>query len=469
MSKKCKVHFIGINGSGASAAALIAKKHGYIVTGCDTKEKGYYTSQLISENIEIFAGHNVSHVQNADVVAASPAVILTNNEEIALARKQGKLCTWQQFIGTYILKNKKVIAVAGTHGKSTTTALMSVVLKKNGFSPNALMGAIYQEWNGGYLYGDSDYFVIEADEYNRNFHNYTPSIAMIVNIEMDHPEYYTSYEEMLDAYVDFVLKLKDEKILILNVDSQGVRDLLMKLKDKNEMKEIRVITYSGVSKAEGEIQYTIIKPTIENTKYEVITGDMRSQFQLSVPGKHNVSNSIGVIIAARILNIEDEGIQKALSSYTGIGRRFDKRGKVGNMTIIDDYAHHPTEIKATLETCKMAGNNTKICVIFEPHQVARLSLLFDSFVEALNIADTVIITKTFLGREINKTAIARERWQEALKEKLIYEEDYEKIAAYINGKAKDTFDYVVVCGAANSYKISQRILDYAQHEPPCLS
>lgn len=462
MSEKCRVHFVGINGSGASSAALIAKKHGYIVTGCDSKNEGYYTSQLINENVELFSGHSMNHVQNADVVAASPAAVLTNNEEIELARKQGKLCTWQQFIGGYILQNKKVIAIAGTHGKSTTTALMSIVLKNNGFSPSALMGAIYKEWNGGYLYGASDYFVIEADEYNRNFHNYSPSIAIILNIEMDHPEYYKSYEEMLDAYVDFVLKLRDEKILILNIDSKGVKDLLKRLGQKDEMKDIRVITYSMTANSYGEIKYAITKQSIENTEYEVLSHDKCSKFRLSVPGRHNVSNSIGVIIAARLLEISDEGIGKALISYTGIGRRFDKRGKVGNMTIIDDYAHHPTEIKATLETCRIAGENTKICVIFEPHQIARLSLLFDSYVEALSIANTVIITKTFLGREFGKKAISKEKWQKALKEKMIYEEDYENIAAYINRRAKDKYDYVVVCGAANSYKISQKIIDYSK-------
>lgn len=371
------IHLMGIGGSGMTAVAEISEKYGYEVSGCDIESSTAY-----SKNISV--GHSKEHVKNADYVIVSPAVLFQNknNDEVVEAKKTGKFMTWQEFVGKVLTKNKKVVCVAGTHGKSTTTAMLGRLLAGANLDPTVLVGARVPEWNGNARYGRGEYFVIEADEFNDNFLNYSPEIIILNNIEFDHPDYFKNEKQVFESFKKFINRLTGMKVLIINKDSEGIKKLIGMI-DKTDLK---IIEYSKTGKL---------------------------GFDLGIPGKHNIANALGVAALGKLLGIDEKVIKSSLSSFKGIGRRMELIANKAGIEIYDDYAHHPTAIAASLQALRENHPKARIWAIDEPHGFSRTEALLPDYKNAFNDADKVLIGPIFKARDNETFGMTSEKVSKA--------------------------------------------------------
>ena len=459
---------MGICGSGCASIAMLAARAGYRVSGCDQNTDSYYAKELKKLDIEIFEGHDASHLtEDVDFVAVSPALFDINpdNPELKLAEERGILMTWQEFMGKYLQKDKRVIAISGTHGKTTTTFMTAEVLIEAGLDPSVEGGSVYKKWGNGGRYGESSLFLCEADEFNRNFLHYKPEIAVINNAEMDHPECFRDYDDMISAYCSFISGSENLKTVILNGDSDGAMDVLGRVSEEPNVKAAHKLIFTRNEHCTSDdpaaeiIYYKTTKKCKEGTEFVIYDHEGTHQFFMGLYGDYNVSNAVCASVIGHILGVSDEDIQRSLLAFSGVGRRFDSVGSFMGVPVYDDYAHHPTEISSVLTMCTEYFCGKKICAVFEPHQVSRLRLMFDKYVDALTIADHVIITKTHLGREIHKgvTPITEKVWK-AASGRILYAEEYEKIHELLTElRNAGECDIIVVIGAANSYRISRAL------------
>lgn len=458
---------MGICGSGAAPIAVIAKNMGFDVSGCDLNLSGYYKDALSKNNISIADRHDLSHLDGIDILAISPAIldISPNHPEIVEAKRRGILMTWQEFSAKYIQNEKYVVSIAGTHGKSTTTILMGLVLENGGLDPIVEAGTTFKDWGGGYRIGKSKYFVCEADEFNNNFLNYNPSIAIINNVEMDHPEFFKDIEDVKASFKNFIKKLKGPKILIVNEESMAIGEILCELKEWLKTEGVKVIGYYINNKLEFpfnmEYKAKLNSNTPKYSEFRVINGDKENNFKIGLIGKHNVENSLGVLIAALELGLDINTIKNSFENFNGIGRRLELIADINDIKIFDDFAHHPTAVAATLDSIRLSYPERKIFAIFEPHQISRTKLFFHEFAKALNKADRVIITKPFLGREANKN-LSEVDFELLSSEigvnKAEYIENSDEICKKIIMETKNG-DIIIVFGAGESYKLSRKIIN----------
>ncbi|MGX8679952.1 MAG: UDP-N-acetylmuramate--L-alanine ligase [bacterium] len=460
---KLKVHFMGIAGSGMAPIALLANSMGYEVSGCDLNEKSFYTDELKQHGISFAVGHDAAHVDDADIVTVTPAVFDYNPDhpELVEAKKQGKLMTWQAFSGQYLQKGKKVVAVCGTHGKSSTTSMAALMMERAHLDPTVEAGTIIKEWGVGYRLGASDYFVVEADEFNRNFLNYHPSYTILNNVEMDHPEFYQDYEEYSGAFVDFIKNLVNDKVLIVNFDHEGNRDVLERSKDYILQNGIQVCGYTTDLKnvpswVTGDVAlYEITNRSLTTTF--VINGE--EEVTIGVMGDYNVANAMGVYCLSKVLNIDFADYKATIEAYGGIARRLDKLYDAHGIIVYDDFAHHPTAIAETLRALRPVYKDQRLVGVIEPHLISRMLKFTDKYVEACQIPDEAIISKTFIGREVLRGIqpmdmnILRERAGDQVT--LIPE--FDDIADYV-AKTETHNDVYVVCGCGDSYLITRKIV-----------
>lgn len=458
---------MGIGGSGICPTAIIAKEMGFKVSGCDVLVSSYYSGALLAKGINIKEGHDPRHLKNIDILAVTPAIfdISPNNPEIIEGQKRNILLTWQQFAGKYLQKDKCVISIAGTHGKSTTTVLMGLVLERGGLNPIVEAGAMYKPWHGGYRIAKSDYFVCEADEFNDNFLNYMPSLAIINNIEMDHPEYFDSFNQAKESFKKFIRNLKDPKVLVVNEENNGIRQVISEMEDWLIGNHIKVIGYYITKRFvfpfnkeyRGEVKTMSNKDTVFVAHGQSCSTTIR----LGIPGLYNVANSLGVLSAALELGITVSAVKSVFRDFKGISRRLEFIGEFKGIKIFDDYAHHPTAVSLVIDALRGMYQGKKIWAIIEPHQISRLKLFTHEFVEALRKADEVVVTKIFLGREINRD-ISTIDMQDFIKrigmEKAKFIQDFEDISHYVAVNAKST-DIIVALGAGNSYKLTKNIVE----------
>lgn len=344
-----KVHFLGIGGSGTSAAAALAQAQGFEVTGCDLEPHNEFTTQFKSS--QLLQGHSPSHILsgNIDVLAVTPAIFSLdpNNPELSEAKKRNiPILTWQQFLGRNLAKNKFVIAVCGTHGKTTTTAMIAKMLEDAGLDPTVELGAIVPWWKANYRVGKGRYFVVEADEFNDNFLHLKPDITVVTNIEMDHPEYFKDFEAVKKSFAKF--KSQSKKVF-----------------DKPNLKLIK--------------------------------------FKLKIPGEFNIANASLASQVGLALGLDPGIIRKSLASYTGVGRRFEYIGKFHEAEIYSDFGHHPTEIKVTMEAARQKFPNQRILLVYQPHMFSRTKALFDDFVTVFKQipTDKTFIMDIYPSREID--------------------------------------------------------------------
>lgn len=446
--KKTKVHFIGIAGSGMSGVAAIAAKKGYLVSGCDLDPDTPYAKELKNLKIKIYTGQSASHLKDIDLLAVTPAVFFQDkaDEEIKIGKKKKIILTWQEFLGKYLQKNSEVICIAGTHGKSTTTAMASLLFAKANLDPNVIIGATIPEWHANYRVGKSKLFITEADEFFDNFLNYSPEVIIMNNIEFDHPDYFKDEKHMFLSFKKFILKLKGKKILIYNKDSQGIKKLFSLL-GKKSLSQINLYGYSLKDKN------IILSKDKTTFKVDGIT------YTLKVPGSYNVSNALGVITLANLYKVSPKITQKALLNFNSIGRRMELIGEKKGIKVYDDYAHHPTAIKVTLEALRQKYPQNKIWAIIEPHTFSRTKALLPYYKNAFNTADEIIIAPIYQSRDTQNFGISGESIVKVAGHPNIkFINDFEEIAALVGERAvKD--DIVMVMGAGVSYKLSRMILE----------
>ena len=400
MNKLKKIHMMGIGGSGISAVALLASKMGYEVTGCDLEEQTAYAKNF-------FKGHDPNHLEGIDFLIVSPAIYYQNKEnpELVEAEKRKIVMTWQEFLGKYLTEGKKVICIAGTHGKSTTTAMVGKLLVDAGLDPSVVVGAKIPEWEANARFGKGEYFVIEADEFNNNFLNYHPDIIVINNIEFDHPDFFKNEEEVREAFRKFVNNLKGEKILITEKDNPG------------------------------------------------------EKFNLKIFGEHNQKNANLVYVLGKKLGIAEETIVKSLESFSGIGRRMELIADRGGVKIFDDYAHHPTAIKTTIEGLRKEFPESRIWVIDEPHGFARTHTLLPKYDGVFNAADKIIVGPIFKARDSETFGITPEDVARATGNKnAIGINSFEKIKKMLLEEVKSG-DIILVMGAGKSYLWAREIAE----------
>lgn len=388
LSSTKKIHFVGIGGIGMSGIAWLCLKKGHKISGSDIKASSII-DRLVAEGAQINIGHRSENVRGADIVVYSSAV-LSHNPELTEAKKQNiPLFKRGEFL-SYLADEKKCIAVSGTHGKTTTSSLISTMLKEVNLTPSGVVGALVPYLNGNAFIGDGEYFVVEADESDGSFLYLKPTYAVVTNIDLEHLDYYENIEQIRDAYLNFMNNTRPAGSAVCCGDDPHIRKVLRRFKG-------RVLTY-GLSK-KNDIYATRTK--VEDMSSEFNCVYHRKDigiFRLRIPGEHNILNAMAAILVGLDLSLEPNVIRSAIFQYKGAERRFQIKAEIDNMMIVDDYAHHPTEIKATLKVARNIKHR-RLVSIFQPHRYTRTKFLKKEFASAFNDTDQLILTDIYPANE----------------------------------------------------------------------
>ncbi len=380
------IHFVGIGGIGMSGIAEVLKDAGISVSGCDLRPSAA-TDLLASRGIAVSIGHDPSHLHGVDAIVVTAAVKETNRE-LQAAKDQGiRVIRRSEMLGA-IFNDKRGVAISGTHGKTTTSAMVATILEEAGLDPTILVGGMMRNLGGNAKTGKGEFLVAEADEYDRTFHQMHPEIAIVTNVEPDHLEYYGSFEAIVEAFRVFIDGIKPGGAVVGCVDDPAVRKLLGTITSK------RVIRYGLTDRADltaVNVQFNELGSTFE------VPGV--GHFALYVPGEHNVRNALAAIAVARELKIATDITARALARFLGVDRRFQILGRFGGAIIVDDYAHHPTEIRATLSAARRGYPNRRIVALFQPHLYSRTRDFASDFAESLRIADVAMVAPIYAARE----------------------------------------------------------------------
>jgi len=429
-AKKLHVHFMGVGGSGISAVARIAEKRGFKVSGCDLEESKN-TRLLAKDGFNVLLGpHGASHLKGVDLVAHSPAVLdqSATSSEYLMAKKRNIAMIWEKFMADYLQKDKFLISVAGTHGKGTTSAILSVILEQAGLDPTCEIGANLLNWNKrNYRIGESQYFISEADEYRDKFLLYHPNILVVTSIEMDHPDYFSDQNAVVGSFSKLVTQLKDPKILVMSKKNLGCKLLAKNLKNFSG----KIIWYEPLPKG---------------------------KYKLKLPGIHIRDDAAAAVAVAKYLKIDDENIKKALENFSGCERRFEFRGTVSGAKLYDDYAHHPTAVKVNILAARELYPKSKIWVVFQPHMHSRLEKLFSEFAKALQYADRVIVTDVYTRREQGLNKPTGKELAVAVGEKATYVGGgLENVANFVYRNMNKN-NIILLMGAGDIYEVTDQLL-----------
>jgi UDP-N-acetylmuramate--alanine ligase len=398
-----RVHFIGIGGSGLSAIARLLKESGYEVSGSD-KALSPFAADLQAAGVTVYIGHHPRNVNGADWVVKSSA-IADDNPEVQAALQAGiPVYKRSDFLGK-LMTHKTGIAVAGTHGKTTTTAMIAWMLSALGRDPSFIVGGVMNNYGVNARMGKGTAFVIEADEYDRMFLGLAPRIAVVTNLEHDHPDCYPTFEDMFAAFEQFVNLLPPDGVLIASSEDEGSASLLPRARKSGR----HVVAYS----VQGEMtinspqwmQARAVKPNdrggfnfIASTNITEV-GVQSVNVSLQVPGEHNVRNALAALSVAAVQGFSLKNAAVALGDFKGTGRRFQVVGEKNGVTVIDDYAHHPTEIRATLAAARARFPGRRILTVWQPHTYSRTQTLFLEFTRAFTDTDLVFVTEVYAARE----------------------------------------------------------------------
>lgn len=460
INKKINVHFIGINGSGISGVACIAKNRGFDVSGCDACEASNYSHQLTENNIPTFVGHNPEHLKNVDIVVVSPALLYKDKykeiEETKVAMETRKTIKWQKFLGEYIMNKQDVIAVAATHGKTTITSLVGLMLERGNFDPTVFVGGIVKEWDKTYRVGQSSYYVCEGDEYDGNFLNYFPKYVILNNIEMEHPEMFANYAEYEENFRNFLETVQENGKVVFYYDDENVYNLITSMFDSFRRRNIKLVgcTFNTrLKKVPSDIKLVKVK----KGKNKVIINDEVIEYGLL--GGHNTKNISIASILAMELGVKVQAIKDVAKNFTGSKRRMDLIFSDDRVKLYDDYAHHHTQIMCTLKALKdNLDKKEKLIAVLEPHLISRIKNNTQEYRESLLLADFPIVTKVFKSRESFMNDIDVKK---LLNDKnIMCIEDFDKVVEEVKNiiakNPKNKFS-IIVMGAGNSYKIASTL------------
>lgn len=448
-----KIHFIGIGGISMSALAEICLNKGYKVSGSDSNES-YLLDKLRSQGANIFIGHEKEHLADDVDMVVYTAAVHDDNAELIAAREKNKLVVNRAtFLGQIMREYKNSIAISGTHGKTSTTSMLSTIFQYADLDPTILVGGNLSSIGGNVKIGNSDHFITEACEYVDSFLNFNPKISTVLNIEEDHLDYFSGLDEIKASFNKFGKLLPKDGYFIINGDDENTNDILHDVK-------ATVIKY-GTNLGNDALIKNISFSEKGHGIFEVeLNGKNLGVFELSVPGLHNIYNATAAILVAYVSNIELELIRENIKSYSGVGRRFEVKGRYNDALIVDDYAHHPTELKATLSAAKKM-KKSKLWCIFQPHTYTRTKSLLNEFAEAFYSADKVIITDIYAARENDPGDIHSKDLVEKLYQNHVdvaYISKFEDIVDYLRDNVSSN-DLVITAGAGPIYKVAEELVE----------
>lgn len=457
--KAKKIHFIGIGGIGMSALARFFHASGSIISGSD-KEYSNLITELKKEGCKnIWAPHNKNRLKelNPDYIIYSTA-ITNNNEELIWAKDQGKVILHRADLLEVAFKSKRLIAVSGTHGKTTTTALICEILENTGLSPSGILGGILISKNSNVLCGNGDFFIAEADESDKSFLKGEPEIAVITNIEKDHLENYKGgIDEILNSFLAFAKKGIKNKGLVACIEDKLTKELILHNFKTNDSK---LITY-GFFKKDNPPLISTIKNTKDNSWDIFIEGKILCTIKPKLLGNHNILNILAAIGVSYLIGITPEKIKEGIEKYKGVKRRFEEIGKANDITLIDDYAHHPTEITATIQAAKEL-HPKRLVLVIQPHQPIRLRDLWNDFKHSLeNINEIAFITDLYIARGQAIPEISTEKLvKEVSKPNITYlPGNIDEIAISLKDQLRPG-DLVLIMGAGDITLLGNKLLSY---------
>ncbi len=438
------IHMVGIGGTGMNGIAEVLLNLGYKVSGSDLHENDA-TRRLVRLGAEVAIGHRAENLENADVVVISSAV-REDNVEVAKARAGLIPVIPRAEMLAELMRMKYGVAVAGSHGKTTTTSMTAVVLEAGGFDPTIIVGGRLNTIGANAKLGAGDFIVAEADESDRSFLYLSPFIAVLTNIDEEHLDHYQSLDDLKATFVNFANKVPFYCPVILCLDDPNLQSVIPEL-------ERRVITY-GFSAQSDLSARDFAFDEFRSTSTVLAKGKPLGALRLQVPGMHNILNALAATAVGLDLDMAPKTILEALESYTGTGRRFELRKNVGGVLVVEDYAHHPTEIRATLEAAKR-GFARRVVAVFQPHRYTRLSKLMTSFATAFNQADLLVLTEVYpAGEEPIPGATGQALYEEVRQfghRQVHFEPDLGRIGP-LCGKILLPGDIVIVLGAGNVNK-----------------
>lgn len=451
-------HFIGIGGMGMRALARILINKGFNVSGSDISDSPAL-SEFKNHGASIYIGHKKENIENADVIIISSA-IHPNNPELLEAEARSIPIFHRSDLLAAIFKWGKGIAVAGAHGKSTTSSMIGQIFYSARMSPTIVLGAATDYLKGNSCLGHGDYVIAEADESDGSFLKFHPFLAVVTNIEDDHLDHYGTIENIQNAFSDFVNNVSyNDGAALLCTDSEGVKTILPKVKRK-------IITFGMNEDAE----YRAVNKRYEDNymRFDVWhKTEFLGTISLQTPGTHNVKDALGAVAVGLYCGIPFSNIKSALQEFTGVKRRFQTKMRNRDIWIVDDYAHHPTEIEATLAAAKESGNHRVICV-FQPHRYSRTNLLKDEFAVAFNDADVLFFTDIYASNEepikgVNGKLIPDLVKKQQLDKEIYYIEKTDKLFQTLSSFIKRG-DMVITMGAGNIYQVGEKLSEYIKEK-----
>lgn len=447
LKKNSKIHFVGIGGIGMSGLAQLLLRKGYKVSGSDLKETDI-TQRLEGLGAEIFYEHSARNINDCNLLVTSSAV-KSNNPEVKKAKKQNIKIIKRSKLLADLMKDKTTCVVAGAHGKTTTSSMLAFLLQEAGFCPTACIGGVVKNFGTNCVLGESEYFVAELDESDGSFLQYHPNYAILTNIDFEHVDYFKNWHKIIAAYKQFINNIKKGGKLIACADDENVKDILAAYK--------KDCLFYGFSPS-ADI-------TAKNISYIGMCSEFDCYFKrkklgkvlLNIPGRHNVSNALAVIALGLDLRIEFKKISKILAKYMGTERRFHVRFKSNDLTVVDDYAHHPSEISATLEAARRL-HPKRLFVVFQPHRYTRTKALFNEFCTSLQQIDKLVITDIYAASEKPILGVDSRNIYSKIKSSGEKNVSYCPKNNVLEGviKAAKKGDLLLFLGAGDIYKISEQ-------------
>jgi UDP-N-acetylmuramate--alanine ligase len=447
-----KLHFVGIGGIGMSGIAEILIDEGFTVTGSD-KATSDNTERLAALGARVYVGHDSKNLApDVDALIYSSAVLLDNSEIVEAQRRKIPVIRRAEMLAE-VMRLKYGIGIAGTHGKTTTTSMVSLVLIEGGVDPTVIVGGRLHGLAGSNArLGQGEFIVVEADEFDRSFLSITPTIAVLTTLETDHLDCYRDLEDIKGAFIQFANKVPFYGFVILCLDEPALQDIMPRIKKK-------IITY-GLN-GQADLQAVEITHRQNTTRFLVLRdGNELGEIKLQIPGRHNVQNALAAIAVGLELKVPFEKVKAGIEKFTGVFRRWEVKAEVDGITVVDDYAHHPTEIKATLSGAKLGWRRRVICV-FQPHLYSRTRDFYDEFGRSFFNADILVVTDVYPAREEPIQGVNGELIANAAKEfghkQVHYIPDKKNVPGVLMG-IKQKGDIIITMGAGDIWKYGEEFI-----------
>lgn len=447
-----KIHFAGIGGISMSGLAEILLNNGHIISGSDNSESDI-TRHLQSVGVTISIGQKAENVKPDTDLFVYTAALKPDNPEIVEAKRLGlKIVDRAELLGSMMKNYTYPISISGTHGKTTTTSMITEILLANGSDPAVTVGGILSSIGGNYRIGAKDYFVVESCEYCDSFLKFNPFSAIILNVDYDHADYFKSLDQLYTSFNTFAKRVPEDGFLVVNSEIPNLEKVI-------EGVSCKVIKY-GLNNNDGWTAENISFDENGYGSYDaVLNGEKIYDIQLSVTGKHNISNSLAAVALCYEHKIPKESIEKGLKNFKGTNRRFEYKGTFNDVTVVDDYAHHPTEIKSTLSAAKAKKAN-KIWCVFQPHTFSRTKSLLKEFSESFDDADNIIILDIYPAREKDDGTIHSKNLVDLIAKRgknVLYMDSFEKAEKYLIEHCTKN-DLLITMGAGDVYLVGEHIL-----------